>query len=380
MKVLFLVFHGFSKDNGISKKIWGQIDALKECGMEVKLCYYQINHNGRSCWFVDQDLIHDLGNGILAKIRKRLDFRNIIDYVRGSKFSMVYIRSYHNANPFTIHMIKCFKSMGVKVVMEIPTFPYDQEYITFSMNLDLAIDRLFRKKNAKLLDAIVTFSDQKEIFGQRTIQISNGIDFKQLKIREPKIKENSESAIHLLAVAEIHYWHGYDRLIKGLADYYKENCVREVFFHLVGGFSGERERAEIGIPINEYGLADRVILYGPLEGLALDELFNLADLAIGSLGRHRTGIDVIRTLKNREYAARGIPFIYSETDPDFEGRPFILKVNADESPVDINHLVKFIEQCNMLPKDIRNSIAYLSWKTQMKIVIDQVFAKEDQPI
>lgn len=36
----------------------------------------------------------------------------------------------------------------------------------------------------------------------------------------------------------------------------------------------------------------------------LDELFNEADFAIGSLARHRSGIDKIKTLKNREYAAR----------------------------------------------------------------------------
>ncbi len=34
----------------------------------------------------------------------------------------------------------------------------------------------------------------------------------------------------------------------------------------------------------------------------------------------------IKTLKNREYAARGIPFIYSEIDDDFENMPYIIKV------------------------------------------------------
>ncbi len=35
-------------------------------------------------------------------------------------------------------------------------------------------------------------------------------------------------------------------------------------------------------------------------------------MGIASLGRHRNGITRIKTLKNREYAARGIPFVYSE--------------------------------------------------------------------
>jgi len=36
---------------------------------------------------------------------------------------------------------KVMKSIGAKVVMEIPTYPYDQEYITRSMKLSLAVDR-----------------------------------------------------------------------------------------------------------------------------------------------------------------------------------------------------------------------------------------------
>ena len=68
-------------------------------------------------------------------------------------------------------------------------------------------------------------------------------------------------------------------------------------------------------------------------GKELDELFDLADFAIGSLARHRSHIDKIKTLKNREYAARGIPFIYSETDEDFDRMPYILKAPADESAI-----------------------------------------------
>ena len=41
MKALFLMFHGFDKANGISKKIHYQVKALKECGLDVRTCYYQ---------------------------------------------------------------------------------------------------------------------------------------------------------------------------------------------------------------------------------------------------------------------------------------------------------------------------------------------------
>ena len=46
MKALFLMFHGFDKANGISKKIHYQVKALKECGLDVRTCYYQTTPHG----------------------------------------------------------------------------------------------------------------------------------------------------------------------------------------------------------------------------------------------------------------------------------------------------------------------------------------------
>ena len=72
-------------------------------------------------------------------------------------------------------------------------------------------------------------------------------------------------------------------------------------------------------------------------GKELDELFDLADFAIGSLARHRSHIDKIKTLKNREYAARGIPFIYSETDEDFDRMPSISQRLSGSAQLSIFH-------------------------------------------
>ena len=100
-------------------------------------------------------------------------------------------------------------------------------------------------------------------------------------------------------------------------------------------------------------------------------MFEIADFAIGSLGRHRSGITSIKTLKNREYAARGFPFTYSETDEDFDSTPYVWKVQPDESPIDIQELIKFRNTLKMTPAEIRESVRPLSWKTQMQKVIDE---------
>ena len=367
MKGLFLMFYGFNAFNGISKKIAYQVDALRHNGIEMQICHYETSvEDGTRTWMIDDKVLYCFGNSIRGKLRKRMDYRFIVDYIRQEQFDFVYWRSNHNANPFTIYLVKQLRKIGCKIVVEIPTYPYDQEYI--DRKISLWIERHYRCQFYRYVDRIVTFSNDDEIFGRPTIRISNGIDFSQIPLRT-KLHDISKE-LHLVAVAEIHYWHGYDRLIEGLHHYYQSNPEYKVYFHLAGPISGEREQHEVADAVTRYHLEEYVQLYGPLHGEALEQLFDKGDFAIGSLGRHRSGITHIKTLKNREYAARGFAFAYSECDDDFDAMPYVLKVPADESPIDIQQVIDFCQKQAMQPQAIRESISHLSWDEQMKKIVD----------
>ena len=225
------------------------------------------------------------------------------------------------------------------------------------------------------MDALVTFSDAERIFGQRTIRISNGVDFDSIPLHQPSAISHLPSELHLIGVAEVHTWHGFDRLIEGLGHYYlKNDHPRPVYFHLVGGVWSGHLIGERGIQtlIDRYNLSDKVILHGQLFGDELTKVFDQCQFAIGSLGRHRSGITVIKTLKNREYATRGIPFIYSEQDSDFDNQPYVLRAPADESPINIQQIVDFMSHFTMKPEEIRHTVEHLTWKIQMQRVLDSV--------
>lgn len=370
MKALFLVFYGFQEFNGISKKIRYQIDALEKCGMDIHTCYYEVMPDGCRQWLVNGKVLANLGYGTIAKLKKRISFNSILEYIRENQITIVYMRSYHNANPFTIHFVKTLKKQGVKILLEIPTYPYDQEYFSAKEKVALYIDKLFRHTFCKHIDAIITYSDDINIFGRPTIRLSNGINFDNIPLRSNTNYLNHE--LHLIGVAEIHFWHGFDRIIKGLGQYYSNAPKDKVYFHLVGNLAGKREQTEIYNTIRDYGMKPYVVLHGAKHGQELNDLFNRADFAIGSLGRHRSGIGSIKTLKNREYAARGFSFIYSETDADFDSMSYILKVPADESPINIPQLIDFCHSQSMSPAEIRNSIQHLSWEKQMKKVYEYI--------
>ncbi len=369
MKVLFLIFHGFDPNNGISKKIAYQLKALAACGVETHLCSMD-ETTGRKLRMVDGQVIRDYGGGLMGKVLKRVEFDSIAQYAIDHHIDIVYMRSNHNANVFTIGMVRKMKRAGMKVVMEIPTYPYDAEYEAQGISRQIVQDRLFRNLLARQLDAIVTFSDYDSIFGQRTIRISNGIDFDSIPLKLSRRPATQE--LHLIGVAEIHEWHGFDRVVSGLARYYEQPRDVKVLFHVVGYFfSAETEQA-FRQHVAECHMEAYVVLHGKQHGAALDQLFEQCDFGIGSLGRHRVGIDRIKTLKNREYAARGIPFVYSETDSDFDQQPYVLKVPADESPLDIEQVLSFYPTVTMTAQQIRDSIGNLSWKNQMEKVLKNI--------
>ena len=377
MKILFLVYHGFSEVSGISKKIHYQVKGLRENGHDVRLCYYGFAENGHRCRYIDDKVIQDYGIGKWAGIRQRLDYKCIYDYCIQNNIQFVYARCFQNANPWLIRFFKKIRKAGIHAVTEIPTYPYDKEFMHFEWTIraGLKIDQLFRRKLYRQMDALVTFSDADRIFGQRTIRISNGVDFDSLPLHDPFVNNHE---LHLIGVAEVHPWHAFDRVMSGLGEYYSHKFIAnnqkpDVYFHVVGGVHPNRMKLDFQPIIDKYGLQDKIIFHGQLFGDALTNVFNQCQFAIGSLGRHRSGISVIKTLKNREYATRGIPFIYSEKDSDFDNQPYVLKAPADDSPIDIQQIIDFTDSFSMKPEEIRKTVEHLAWKIQMQRVVDEIF-------
>ena len=222
MKILFLVYHGFSEHSGISKKIHYQVKGLKENGHDVRLCYYGFSPDGHRCRYIDDDVLKDYGTGKMAAIRQRMDYNRIFDYCVRESIEFVYARSFMNASPWLISLYKKIYQAGIHAVTEIPTYPYDQEFMGYTKieRTGLKIDQLFRNTLYKYMDAIVTFSDAKEIFGQRTINISNGVDFDSIPLHQPSVISHQPYPLHLIGVAEVHPWHAFDRVIAGMGEYY----------------------------------------------------------------------------------------------------------------------------------------------------------------
>jgi glycosyltransferase involved in cell wall biosynthesis len=370
MRAIFIAYSTFDQTKGISKKIQTQVEALRKNGLSIELCHY-LEDNGCRYWAIDGSPIAKIGSGINAYLRYLYYLKPVEEYILKNKIELVYLRYVHNATPWMLSFFKNLKRHGVKIIMEIPTFPYDGEYTNCKMwlKLPIALEHYSRNKFHKYVDFIVTFSNDKSIFKVPTINLSNAIDFKSIPL-STKIERNNE--IHMVGVANLMFWHGYDRLICGLSEYYKKEQNYNVVFDIVGGGSLMNELKQLAY---DKGVSEHVIFHGLQYGDKLDDIVGNADMCVGCLACHRKGIEEVKSLKNVEYAVRGIPFMYSEKNDDFDDKSYVYKARPDESAIDIDNVIQWLNSQHMSHQEIRNTVTHLSWDTQMKKIINALDSK-----
>ncbi|MBD5253375.1 MAG: glycosyltransferase family 4 protein [Bacteroides sp.] len=353
-----------STGEGVHKKIYSQIESMRKQGHEVYICHktpagnFQITGN---------DLIEPISPGEGTK-----QYDEIIDFVKSHSIDFCYIRNTGSIKQ--IYLTRKLRKNSVKVFLEIPTYPFLKESTKNFGPVGTLLRRIkyhvVYNTLGLFLDRIVTFSDDRKIWGVKTINISNGVDPAAIRLA----RHTDSDIFRITAVAALAFWHGYDRLVEGVKNYIDRGMMarRPLHVKIVGGKSTNPEYIRLTGMIADYGLTDVIELTGELYGAELDKVFDDTDVCVGSLGRHRTGNSRMKSLKNVEYAHRGLPFCYSESNSDFDDRPFTYKVPADDSAVDIEGLINFAKECTMSPEEIRDSLPDFSWDAQMRRVLDEI--------
>jgi len=379
MNLLYIAFKDFSNLHfGANSKVLSQCKAFKEYGYEVDLIARQGTNVVKISTDGDVEIISEKKNLFHnAKLKnlfsKYYQMKEIRKYVLDKKFDVCYIRYDFSDSKF-IKMLSSIKKSCKKVILELPTYPYESENSIGLLNkLKMRIDRHYRKRLNKYIDFIVTFYDgYKELFGIPVLVIPNGFDFSSMQLVCTKLEPKE---IHIIAVSSMREWHGYERFIEGLKIYYSFNSKQKenIILHLVGN---GREYLKYKRLVENYNLEDHVILEGALHGKELNDLYEICGLGIDSLARHRSGISVLSSLKSREYGAKGIPIINS-CKIDIIGKDFdyMLEVPANEEPIDIEEVVDFYKKCYdgqdriEVAKKIRK---YIEEKTNMKATLKKV--------
>lgn len=358
-------------DLGIRKKIMNQITAFEQYGFDMTFCYGEVD--GRQARYLNK----------LPLYRQHYE-------VEGSSFEgadFIYFRKPFTINMGFIDLLKCVRKMNKEALMllEIPTYPYDKEIMGFHRLPLRWKDRYARRLLRNYIHAIVTYSNDVEIFGIQTIRTSNGVDSESIAAEVNRRGTTNDSSIHLLACAQFCDWHGYDRVIEGLGNYYRtQKNPRDVRLEFVGNGSVLEKYKSL---VRKYDLGTRVVFHGQLDGDSLWDVYARCDIGLDSMGRHRSGIYYNSSLKGKEYCACGLPIVSGvETEFDRAGDfPYYFRVPADDTPVDIAEVLRFYDQMVAVSgsaETMRNEIsnyarAHYSMEAVIKPVVDFICANRE---
>lgn len=346
MNLVYVALLG--SDIGVNKKIKAQIDSLNRCGIHTEAYIYGIGRFDKKFLSptMNYSKIHVHRTSKLYYILgtyelnyKKAALEQLENDLKDKKFDYIYLR-YPCADPYLLGFIiknrnKVIIEFQSKVLAELQNLNVHRARLVMERSLLPFILR-YSKAIIGVTKEIEHYYKKKSILGRvKSIAVSNGIAVDSIPLRKPPKDINGE--LNLLCVSSMHEWHAVDRVIKGMALYDNDILVN---LHIVG--QGQQLKVLKDL-VNKYKLNSNIFYYGTKTKEELDMLFNKCHIAIGSLGLHRIDLKFASTLKVREYMARGIPFILGYKDDDIKERinKYAYNVPADDSPININGVVKF---------------------------------------
>lgn len=314
-------------DLGIARKVRAQVKAFERAGFECNLVVPKIKRS------------------LFASVLSCLPFgRDRIDWkaLDVGDYDGFYIRRTMCTTPAFLAFLRNIKKArpNTPIVYEIPTYPYDKELLRPIYFIPMLLrDRWNRSKLRKYVDRIADLSGQKKIFGIPTLYITNGIDPETVRPRKPSF---SPDCINVAFAAIFYPWHGIDRMIQGMGDYYAQGGKRNIELYLMGDGP---ERQNLENQARTLGIEDKCHFLGMCDREKMDKVFDDCTIAVELLGGHRKNLLLSASLKSREYLAKGLPFIYEGEVDVFRDEPvdFCLNVPADESPVCIDDVISFYD-------------------------------------
>lgn len=358
---------------GINKKIRNQIETLRK-----SFCVDAVYRKN------DNQLVLEKNSGkeiVLVSGMKRpykvQGSRYLAKFLKKHTYSGCYIR-YVFADGEFYKVLKELAHAGTKVIIEIPTYPYDEEmYDSLENKIVLFLDKMYRNRMKPYVDWIATYSRDREIYGIPAFQVINGVNFENIPLA---VHPEQENCINMIAVADLAKWHGYDRLLKGMGEYYRQGGERALHFYMVG----QGKELELYQDIaREYGIEDKVTFCGSMYGGDLDRIYDKCTLAIECLGAHRKGLKLSSSLKSREYAAKGLPMITAVDIDVFrvQDYPYISMFEGNEEPIDMEKVIQFYDsiytgkECNSIAAEIRE---YAQGLCDMDVVMKPVVERLTQ--
>ena len=376
MKIfMFVNYTPLDKSLGITKKINSEIVALRNLGHKVVYTTYTnegicIHNNNDEVVFSRKYL---LTKSVFVRIARYFYLiKSAQDYLNKTHrhFDVCYGRLLAPSSNY-LKLLRGFKKNGTMVVLEAHAyFPG----IRFKSMKGKYVSFMLKKNGPKLkdcVDRILTEGHIDDFYGIKDVREARiGVD---TNIITPHKYIGSTEVLNLISVANETTYHAYDRVIKSLYVYYKnEDNPHTILLHLVGTVSDSTKRL-----IEQLGLNEKVFLYGKQYGEKLDQIYNQCNIGLGPFGQHRIGGKKDTGLKTKEYFAKGLPYIFSGEEPSVpRDYPYIMQFPSDESVINFKRVLAFYSSFSNNPGVVEDMRAFAkehySWDSIMEEALSEL--------
>ena len=355
MKVILLTAVNLKSTEGIYKKVLAEATALKNTVGEGWLIH--ATDKGTK--------IVDLSNMVAEENRTNI-FETAIDMIYNNHIEIIYIRHMVPSIGLIRFLSQC-KHAGVKILYEIPTYPYYGEQIKASRNkprtiLRLTYETVFWPMIYSKLDYLVVIkSNTKVKMYSKMVCITNGVDPKGIK--QKSYTKCNNDIVSFVAVGTLYPYHGYDRLLYGFKKYGTEVDGKSIQLHFVGDSPTIKDLEVLSRNLE----LNNVYFHGVKTTAQLNELYEDFDIGLGCLALHRRNADIDTTLKIVEYYCRSVPVVTSGESPmDVYHPEYTIHVEDSEEPIDIIDLIHQYSHIRNTDKIWETACDKFSWKYIME--------------
>lgn len=327
MKALFVANIEMGVNEGIYKKVNAEADAI---GKVLGSCDLIIKSNGKVKVKKFKEYFH---------IEQKAVLDYVLDCIDKDNINLIYIR-HMIPTPKLIKVLKLARRKKIKVYYEIPTYPYFGEQFKASRRkyravIKISLDIIFWPLIYKYIDKLVVIrSSTKAKRYKKMVEITNGVRVDNIKSKSYEIEESD--VFRMVAVGTLFPYHGYDRVLKGMADCNEQVGKTKIELHIVGGSQTINELHHMADELN----LKNVLFHGVKSTEELNDMYEQFDVGLGCLALHRRNADIDTTLKVIEYYCRGVPVISTGKCPLSDARFSYIIVDNDDA-VDIQEIYRY---------------------------------------
>lgn len=345
--------------NSIQNKILCQIKALNKVGIDCFGLFFTTDDTSFECQEYRFINVHKLNKGVMLRsIRQReLYQKSINEYFKNHRpdFDYLYMR-YPGSGRNLLRFSTIFKKRFIlehvtKEVEEIKLYkdenPLRLKVSSILSNIEFRFIPLLKeklygpniRKRAKIgvcnSPEIAEYENSIEGGNYTTMVGGDAVDVDKIILAERPILERELRMIFLKGASTNAYFNGLDRIFYGIKNYTGNYRLK---LYLYGRNTNSEKQL-----IEKLGIEERISIGNHIDQTVIEEIMRSVHIGLGAFGVHRKGIKSTTTIKTREYFARGVPFVFGHSDPDFSGKveaeKYCLEFPANDSPVDFDKVL-----------------------------------------